>query len=207
FKTLEEEVNEFASKRDIQTNAGEEFRYSNVGFNIAARVLEVVGKKPFDKLIQDRITRQIGMRGTTFSNEDYNDAVNPSNGARSTATDFTNFLAMLLGKGTFNNKQILTPASVEMLHTLTTENSKIKYAPKTVEGLNYALGEWILAADAQGKTSAVAVPSLKGTWVMMDICRGYACVIFTKDLPGEQLRNVYLDIKSTIDNSIGGNCN
>jgi CubicO group peptidase (beta-lactamase class C family) len=206
FKTLEEEVNEFASKRDIQTNAGEEFRYSNVGFSIAGRVLEVISRKTFDKLMQDRIVRQLAMKGTTFTNEDYNDAVNPATGARSTAADYTNFLAMLLNKGKFNAKQILTESSVEMLHTLSAEAGKIKYAPKIVEGLNYAFGEWILEADAQGTAVAVAVPSLNGTWPMIDLCRGYACVIVTKNLPGEQTRNFYLDIKATVDGAVGGAC-
>lgn len=207
FRTLEEEVNDFAAKRDIQTNAGTEFRYSNVGFNIAGRVLEVISKKAFDKLMQDRIIRQLGMKNTTFSNENYNDAVNPSTGARSTAADFANFLAMLLNKGTFNNKQVLTESSVAILHTLTTEASKVKYAPPSVAGLDYALGEWILETNSQGKASSVAVPSFQGTWPMIDLCRSYACVIFTNPLSAEQNRNLNMDIKSIIDAKIRGNCN
>lgn len=206
FHTLEEEVNEFASKRDIQTNAGTEFRYSNVGFNIAARVLEVISKKTFDRLIQDRIIRPLAMKNTTFSNENYNDALNPAIGAKSSAADFTNFLAMLLNKGTFNNRPILTESSVSLMHTLTTEASQVKYAPAPVSRLSYALGEWILETNAHGKATVVAVPSLQGTWPMIDLCRGYACVIFTNELPGEQNRNLYMDIKATIDDIVGGNC-
>jgi hypothetical protein len=93
-----------------------------------------------------------------------------------------------------------------MLHTLSAEAGKIKYAPKIVEGLNYGFGEWILEADAQGKAVVVAVPSLNGTWPMIDLCRGYACVIVTKNLPGEQTRNFYLDIKATVDGAVGGAC-
>ncbi len=206
FKTLEAEVDNFASKRDIETNAGTEFRYSNVGYNIAGRVLEVITRKSFDRLIQARITRPLLMKNTTFTSEDYNDAVNPATGARSTATDYINFLSMLLNKGTFNNKQVLTEGSVEMLHTLNTDASKIKYAPKTVEGLNYGMGEWILETNARGKTIAAAVPSLQGMWPMIDICRGYACVIFAKDLPGEPNRNIYMNITATIDNGFPANC-
>jgi CubicO group peptidase (beta-lactamase class C family) len=206
FHTLEEEVNEFASRRDIQTNAGTEFRYSNAGFNIAARVLEVISKKTFDRLIQDRIIKPLAMKNTTFSNENYNDALNPATGAKSSAADFTNFLAMLLNKGSFNNKQILTESSVELMHTITTESSQIKFAPAAVAGLNYALGEWVLETNAQQKASSVAVPSLQGTWPMIDLRRGYACVIFTNELSGEQNRNVYIDLKATIDDVVGGNC-
>lgn len=206
FHSLEEEVNDFASKRDIQTNAGTEFRYSNVGFNIAGRVLEAISKKAFDRLMQDRIIRPLGMKNTTFTNENYNDAVDPAAGAKSSAGDFTNFLSMLLNKGTFNNKPILTEASVALMHTLTTEANQVKYAPPQVAGLNYGLGEWILETNAQGKVTAATVPSLQGSWPMIDLCRGYACVILVKPGSGELSRSFYLDIKSMIDGMVGGNC-
>lgn len=206
FHSLEEEVNEFASRRDIQTNSGTEFRYSNVGFSIAGRVLEVISRKTFDRLMQDRITRPLGMKNTTFTNENYNDAVNPATGAKSSAADFTNFLVMLLNKGTFINKPVLTEASVAMMHTLTTDAARVKYAPTPLAGLNYGMGEWILETNAQGKASAVAVPSLLGTWPMIDLCRGYACVIFSNEKSGMETRKVFMDIKATIDEVVGGNC-
>lgn len=197
FHTLEEEVNDLASRRDIQTNAGTEFRYSNLGFDIAGRVLEVITKKQFDKLMQDRIIRPLMMKNTTFSNENYNDAVSPATGAKSSAADFINFLAMLLNKGNFNNKQVLAESSVAMLHTLTTEANMVKYAPAPDAGLSYGLGEWILENNAQGKPGAVAVPSLQGVWPMIDLCRGYACVIFTTE-SGEQNRKLYRILKQQL---------
>jgi CubicO group peptidase (beta-lactamase class C family) len=206
FHSLEEEVNDFASKREIETNAGTEFRYSNIGYNIAGRVLEVISKKGFDRLMQDRITRPLNMKNTTFTNENYNDAVNPSTGARSSAADFTNFLAMLLNKGSFNNRQILTENSVTTMHTLSAEAGQIKYAPSVVGGLNYALGEWILEEGNKGTPATVGVPSLHGCWPMIDLCRGYACIIFTNELPGEGNRNFYFDIKATVDDMVGGGC-
>lgn len=155
--------------------------------------------------MSDRILRPLAMKNTTFTNEDYNEGTNPAFGAHSSAADFTNFMAMLLNKGTFNNKQILTEASVETMHTLSTETSQIKYAPKLVEGLNYTLGEWILEMTSQHKPASVAVPSLQGTWPIIDLCRGYTCIIFTKNIT-EENRGLYTDIKAAIDQVIGGNC-
>jgi CubicO group peptidase (beta-lactamase class C family) len=57
FNTLEEEVNAFASKSEIQDNPGVAFHYSNIGLNIAARVLEVISIKQFDQLMAERIFR------------------------------------------------------------------------------------------------------------------------------------------------------
>jgi CubicO group peptidase (beta-lactamase class C family) len=206
FRSLEEEVDEYASKRDIETNAGTEFRYSNVGFNIAGRVLEIISRKSFDRLMQDRILRPLAMKNTTFTNENYNDAVNPATGAKSSVGDFINFLTMILDKGSFNNKQVLTENSVTMLHTLSVEATEIKWAPTIDAGLSYGMGEWILERNAEGKPVSVGVPSLFGMWPMIDLCRHYACVILGGETSGETTRHVYLDIKTTIDNMMGGSC-
>jgi CubicO group peptidase (beta-lactamase class C family) len=201
YKSLEEEVNDFASKRDIETNPGTEFKYSNVGLNIAARVLEVTTKRTFDRLMQERVTRPLGMKATTFTSDNYDDAVNPSGGARSTAADMINFMAMLLNKGTFNNKQVLKPEMVALMHTLQAETNTIKNAPKVAAGWNYGVGEWIWQTNDQGKAAVVAVPSLLGTMPIVDLCRGYAAIVFTKEI-NEPARRLYEDIKSVIDESV-----
>ena len=202
FKTLEDAVNDFAAKREIQTNPGTEFRYSNIGFNIAGRVLEVVTKRTFDHLMQERILRPLGMRNTTFSNEDYNDALNPNTGARSTASDYINFLAMLLNKGNFNGKTILSESSVALILTQQATGSQVKNAPVSVEGLSYGLGDWILETNTRGSALALTSPSLKGTWPFIDLCRGYACILFTKELSGEQKKDLFLNIKATVDKAM-----
>jgi CubicO group peptidase (beta-lactamase class C family) len=205
FKTLEEEATAYASKREIKANPGTEFNYSNVGFNLAGRVLEVIAKKGFDRLAQDRILRPLGMRGTTFSNEDYNAATDPSMGARSTANDLTNFMTMLINKGMFNNKQVLTESSVQTLLTLQAK-PPMKNVPKAAEGFDYALGTWILDEDANGKIKAAAAPSFSGTWPIVDFCRGYTLVVFTDQLKNPPAKEFYLDIKSIVDGGISENC-
>ncbi|TDH27991.1 class A beta-lactamase-related serine hydrolase [Segetibacter sp. 3557_3] len=206
FKSLEDEVNDYASKKDIQTNAGTEFRYSNAGYSIAGRVLEVITKRSFDRLMQERIIRPLGMKNTTFTNEDYNDAIDPSTGARSSAADLSNFLAMLLNKGTFNNKQVLNEASVATLLSLQAEAAAIKGAPKATEGYNLALGSWILEDNGAGKALAYTSPSLAGTWPIIDLCRNYAFVMVTKQLSTDPPRQLYLDLKSMVDENIRPNC-
>ncbi|WP_354693006.1 serine hydrolase, partial [Escherichia coli] len=59
YKYLEEEVKDFASKKDITANDGLEISYSNVGMNIAGRILEVITLRSFEQLMQERITRPL----------------------------------------------------------------------------------------------------------------------------------------------------
>ena len=204
YENLEEEVNEFASKREIESNPGLLFNHSNIGLVLAARVLEIVTKRSFEQLMQEKITRPLMMRNTSFSS--FN-AVNPSSGAVSTAYDYIIFLNMLLNKGMYNNKRILSEKAVAEMQKIRTTAQMIGYAPKEMVGYNYGFGEWILSTDTNGNASALACPGFSGTWPMIDLCRGYTCVIFTKGDLKEEKTAIYSDIKKIIDGQIGGTCN
>lgn len=203
YESLEKEVNDFMSKHDIYAQPGQQFSYGAVGLNIAGRVLEIISRKPFDQLMTQRIFRPLNMKASTFYSEK---APNPSGGAKSTAADYMNFLTMILNKGTFNGKRILSEQSVVEMQKAQTNQNMIKYAPSTAEGLNYGFGEWILESDAKGASTVVASPGLFGTWPMVDNCRGYACIIFVKNLQREQRREIYTDIKQAIDTQIASKC-
>ena len=203
YATLEDEVNDFASKKEIDFNPGSGFFYGGVGLDLAARVIEVVAKRQFEQLMQERIMRPLNMRSTSFFSDR---AVNPSGGAISAAIDYLNFLTMILNKGTFNGKTILSEKAIAEMQKPQTSLEMIKYAPKAAEGFNYGLGEWIQEVDANGNSTVVCCPGLFGTWPMVDKCRGYACIFFMKGSLGEEKKDIYLDIKRSIDAVIPSNC-
>jgi CubicO group peptidase (beta-lactamase class C family) len=209
FPSLEEEVNSFAA-REIRANAGTDFWYGNIGLNIAARVLEVVSKRKFDVLIKQKLFLPLGMRQTTFTTLD-GSLYNPSGGAKSTADDYMRFLVMLMNKGNYNGKQILSEESVNEMMKVHTTSGMIKYAPKAAEGFNYALGSWVVEqtapkANEPSFATALASPGLFGTWPMIDFCRGYAYILFVKNFLGEERANAHLEIKKVIDEKIKSEC-
>ncbi len=201
YKTLEEEVDDFASKKEIDYNPGTGFSYGNIGLNIAARIVEVIGRRDFDTLIRERILRPLSMRNTTFS-LNFEVAINPSGGAHSTANDYMNFLTMILNKGMFNGKRILSEESILEMQKDQIVNVPIKYAPKNAENYSYGLGEWILEKDVTGISTVVACPGLFGTWPFVDNTRKYACIFFVKNLQSNSRREMYLDFKESIDKVI-----
>lgn len=203
FQSLEEEVNSFAA-REIRSNPGTDFWYGSIGINIAGRVLEVISKKRFDVLIKQKLFNPMAMRKTSFTTMD-GGPVNPSGGAFSTPDDYMRFLVMLLNKGKINGKQILSEESVNTLMQVQTKSSQIKYAPKVAEGFNYALGSWAME-EKDGKATVLASPGLFGTWPMIDFCRGYAYLVFTKTLLNEEKAGVHLEIKKMIDQQINSTC-
>ncbi|AEV97349.1 hypothetical protein A4D02_33450 [Niastella koreensis] len=202
YMTLEEEVNAFAAK-EISNNAGTEFHYGGIGLNVAARVLEVISKKPFDRLIQEKLLRPLKMKQTSFMDEN-GYAPNPSGGARSTANDYINFLAMILDKGMFEGKRILSEKSIEEMQKPQFPNLPVKFTPKVAEGFHYGLGEWIQEEDASGNSTVVSSPGLFGTWPYVDKCRHYAAIIFVKSLLNEQKKDVAIQFKGAVDEAVGG---
>lgn len=203
FASLEEEVNRYAA-REIRTNPGTDFWYGNIGLNIAGRVLEVISKKKFDVLIKQKLFNPMTMRKTSFTTLDAS-AVNPSGGGTSTADDYMKFLVMLLNKGKSNGKQILSEESVNQLMQIQTKPELIKYAPKAAEGFNYALGSWVVK-ETNGKATSLASPGLFGTWPMIDFCRGYAYIVFVRNLLGEERAGAHIELKKIIDGQISGDC-
>src|SRR5436190_17240453 len=201
--SLEEEVNGFAA-RDIRANAGTDFWYGNIGLNIAGRVLEVISKRKFDVLIKQKLFTPLGMRQTTFT-ELNGGLYNPSGGARSTADDYLKFLVMLMNKGKYNGKQILSEESVDEMMKIKKVNVPKRYVPKSAEGFNYALGSWVVE-EKDGNATALASPGLFGTWPMIDFCRGYAYILFVKNYLGDERANAHMEIKQVIDDQIKGEC-
>lgn len=228
LSSLEVEVNAFAA-RDIRANPGTDFWYGNVGLNIAGRVLEVISKKKFDVLIKSKLFIPLGMTKTTFA-ELNGGPVNPSGGAKSTADDYMKFLVMLLNNGKHNGVQILTENSVNEMRKVQNKTVQIMYAPKSAEGYLYASGSWVIAykdstIDAGTKKSMTAVPPLPesrtreisvatslaspglfGTWPMIDYCRGYAYIIFVKNLLGEERADAHRQLKKIVDEQFPTAC-
>lgn len=203
FETLEDEVNSYASHRDIGTNPGTEFFYSNLGPNIAARCIEVAGKRPFERLMMERIARPLKMRGTSFDSQT-GGAPNPSGGAVSAASDYIGFMAMLLNKGvTPDGKRVLSEKAVQELESPQFASLPVKFVPKELQGAQFGLGCYLLG---NGNSTVIVSPNMLGTTAWIDPCRNYAAILIVAK-PEEPKKVIWTSMKSIIEEALGGNCN
>lgn len=205
FESLEEMVNSYASKHDIGTNPGTEFSYNSIGPNIVARVLEIVGKKPFDRLMMERIIRPCKMKSTTFTSED-GGAINPSGGAKSTANDYMNFMVMLLNKGTFEGKKVLSEKAVAEMETAQFASLPVKYTAKGLSSAHYGLGAWIIDANASGVANSLACPNEEGVVPFLDKCRGYASILVVEK-PEEEKKPLLQSLLPLVSGQMGACAN
>ena len=200
YETLEDLANSYADKHSIATNPGTEVFYSAFGPNIAGRCLEVISKKTFGRLMMDRIQRPLKMHGTTFVNQE-GGADDPSNGGLSCANDYINFLTMLLNKGMFEGKRVLSEKAVQELERVQFGSLPVKYMPAALQGTKGALGNYL--ANASG--ALMVSPDLEGAAAWIDTCRNYAAVIIVEK-PQEEKKPIYQNLINLVGQAIGGAC-
>ncbi|MEO6631348.1 MAG: serine hydrolase domain-containing protein, partial [Mucilaginibacter sp.] len=154
-----DEVIETIAKMPMEGEPGKTFHYSNTGLQIAGAVIEKISGKSFEALFAERIAAPLGMKNTDFGKKK---VALPAGGALSTPEDYLNFLAMILNKGVFNGKRILTEASIaQMQINRITPGVKIAYSPAEAKGLGYGYGDWTMG------NNIVSSPGLFGSfpWV------------------------------------------
>ena len=196
YPDLETEVDAFASKREIESNPGTQIYFSQIGPDIAARVLEVITKKTFDRIVQDKILRLCKMRSTSFTNEN-GVTSNAADGAVTSANDYINFLAMLLNKGMFDGKKVLSEKSVAEMETIQFAKLPVIYMPKEGAGLKLGLGCWI----ENGNT--VTSLNMTGFYPYVDRNLNYAALLIQKKTD-EPKKELYVQFKQKMDAAFGG---
>ncbi|RYY90249.1 MAG: class C beta-lactamase-related serine hydrolase [Chitinophagaceae bacterium] len=194
--SYEKVANSYAAK-EIQSNPGTEFRYSDRGYTIVAAIIEKVTKRKFEQLMSQRIFRPLGMRGSNFMSID-GSVVSPAFGAKTTAADITSFGRWLLNGGQWRGQQLLKSESVDLFRTLVTPAADFKGVPKEVVSYDWAPGGWALEVNGS-KASALAMPSFGGTVAVIDFCRGYVFAYLLKELDKGKNADAMMNIKATID--------
>lgn len=142
--TLKDAVTSYA-KTPLVSEPGTKYLYSNSGINTAGRLIEVLSGMPYEKFLEERFTKPMEMKDTTFwPNEEQTKRIAkvyrpgkdktgleattigqlkyplsdkarqpmPAGGLFATATDVAHFCQMVLNKGTYKGKRILSEAAV-----------------------------------------------------------------------------------------------
>lgn len=187
YSNLSEEVDLYISKRDIVANPGEAFAYNRIGLSIAAKVAEIAAKKTFDRIAIEKVFRPLGMRQTMFIND--NGWINTFNGSTTSAQDCMNFLQMLLNKGTFNNKKILSEQAVTELLKPQFVDSRIGSKPAEYKESDYTLTTWVMDKDDQGNATVLR-QGTGGTQAVLDFKNNMAILVLLKDPDGEKKKQL-----------------
>lgn len=198
--SMDDAINKIAVLK-MEGTPGEIFNYSNTGLQIAAGIIEKISGKSFEVLFAERIAKQLNMTNTDFGNK----AVPlPAGGASSTPQDYMNFLVMVLNKGTFNGKRILSETSIaEMQVNRVTTDVKVTHSPKEAGAFGYGFGEWVMESAATNNlTTAVTSPGLFGSFPLVDNKNKYCAFMLCYYVQSKGRGERYKELKGLMDEAV-----
>jgi CubicO group peptidase (beta-lactamase class C family) len=191
------------AKTELLFNPGTKWNYSNTGYNVLGRIIEVVSKQPYDEFLRDRIFEPLGMKDTYFFVPDakvpriatlytLNEGglmraksqwgtqhgpkiPMPAGGLASTAEDIFRFNMMMRNKGELDGRRVLSSAAVTLMTTSHTGDMKAGWAPGVGHGYGYEV-----VRDAEGMFRYNSI----GSYVKGGAYRTYEWVDPEKDLVG-----------------------
>lgn len=200
INSMDEAIAQIASL-PMEGKPGTVFHYSNAGLQIAGAVIEKISRKSFETLFAERIARPLEMKDTDFGK---GKVALPAGGAKSTPEDYMNFLVMILNKGTFTGKRILSEKSIaEMQVNRITKDVKIVYSPAEAGNFGYGYGEWIMGTSSLDHiTTAVTSPGLFGSFPMVDNEKRYCAFLMTFYLKNKGRNERYVELKSLLDEAV-----
>jgi CubicO group peptidase (beta-lactamase class C family) len=156
------------ARKTLDFQPGTRFAYSGLdGFDVLARVCEVVSGQPADVFMRERIFEPLEMRNTWFhvpageqarivplyvrAGDAWNRApalldgvpatyTSGAGGLKSTAHDFMNFELMLLNKGSLNGRRVLKSETVALMAQNHVGSLFAEWEPSLTAGLGFGLG-------------------------------------------------------------------
>lgn len=198
--SMDEAIEHIASL-PMEGEPGKVFHYSNTGLQIASAVMEKISGKSFETLFAERLALPLQMKNTDFGKSN---VALPAGGAYSTAEDYLNFLTMILQKGLFNGKRILSEKSVrDMQVNRVTPAVKVAYMPAEAGDFGYGFGEWVMeTAVANNQPKAVCSPGLFGSFPWVDNQKAYCAILLSFNLKSRGRNEKYRSLKALVDKAL-----
>jgi CubicO group peptidase (beta-lactamase class C family) len=197
------ELAALGAKTQLLFDPGTHWNYSNVGYDVLGRIVEIVSKQSYDTFLQQQIFEPLSMKDTyfflpdekldrlatlyTLSNGNLRRASErsgtnrmpriprPAGGLVSTAEDIFRFNMMMRNKGALDGRRVLSSAAVALMTTSHTGDLKAGWAPGVGHGYGY---EVVTNAEGMFRYNSI------GSFVKGGAFRTYEWVDPEKDLVG-----------------------
>jgi CubicO group peptidase (beta-lactamase class C family) len=182
----------------MEGEPGKVFHYSNAGLQIAGAVIEKISGKSFETLFAQRIAKPLEMKNTDFGKEK---VALPAGGAYSTPEDYLHFLEMIVNKGKYKGKTILSQNSIVMMQiNRITPDVRIAYTPAEAGDAGYGFGEWVpKVSDGNAAAKFVSSPGLFGSFPLVDNEKHYAVFLMCYYVRSEGRGERYKELQELVD--------
>lgn len=178
----------------MEGEPGKVFRYSNTGLQIAGAIIEKISGKSFETLFEERLAKPLEMKATDYGR---GKVPLPAGSASSTPNDYINFLIMILNKGTFHGKVVLSEESVALMQVNRINSGiKVTYSPAEAGDAGYGYGEWVM------NNGSVSSPGMFGSYPWVDNKNNYCAFLMTLYLKPDEREERYKELKRIVDQAV-----
>jgi CubicO group peptidase (beta-lactamase class C family) len=198
--TLEQAVDSIAVYTDMIHPPGTTFNYGGVSMQVAGRIAEVVSGKSWQLLFNEKIGKPCDMDVPYVIMSFKNPLI--AGGVRTSAADYLHFLEMIVNKGKYNGKQVLSEKALGEMLKDQTAGAVVEDSPYPAgRQIGYGIGNWIDVLSASGRVIETSSPGAFGTHPWQDEKNGIAGIIFTRSDP-KKTNAVSLHVRAMIRNIV-----
>lgn len=172
----------------LKAKPGAVFAYGGASMQVAARAVEVAVGKPWVEWFREKVVLPLGLEHTAFGSfRQKNPRV--AGGLFTTAPDYARFLEMVLNKGMFRGKRVLSEAMVEEWFKDQTAGAAPVNSP--LPGARYSIGAWLEPGGV------VSSPGLLGSCAWVDRKKGTGAVLIVLGKMSEAIP-VWRDLRKVL---------
>jgi CubicO group peptidase (beta-lactamase class C family) len=178
--SLAASVDSISSKVPLVNKPGTFFDYGEVSMQVAGRIVELVSGKSWNTVFSEKIAQPCGMISTS-----YGFGINPiiGGGARSSANDYLKFLSMILNKGMYKGKRVLSESAVDAMERSQIGTADISFSPYPPALLStkelYGLGLWRDLTGTGDQLIEASSPGLFGAHPWINRSQKLTAIVFT----------------------------
>lgn len=184
--TLAQAVDSLAIHTALTHPPGTTFNYGSASMHVAGRIAEIVTGKSWQTLFNEKIASPCSMQAQYILANPKNPLI--AGGVRTSARDYLNFLEMIVNKGIFRNKRVLSENAIAEMQKDQTNGAAIENTPYPTNptsgqpsaSVRYGIGNWLDIVDMSGRIQETSSPGLFGTHPWQDPKHKLAGIIFTR---------------------------
>ncbi|MEK6806396.1 MAG: serine hydrolase domain-containing protein [Pseudomonadota bacterium] len=209
----------------LAAKPGTTFLYGAPSFQVAGAIAEKVSGQSWRDLFKERIADPLGMTKTLYGSTRGQFADTTSNpqlagGGISTASDYYAFLDMMMQRGMFQGRRVLSERAYDAMERSNTGGVSRYECPLTeaacypvwptagfalgnpaTGSVPYGLGNWLFRVDSDCNGTLVSSPGAYGVHGWIDTIRGYRGLLF---MNGDYTASapIFEDLLSILDQRI-----
>ncbi|HUE82113.1 MAG TPA: serine hydrolase domain-containing protein [Pyrinomonadaceae bacterium] len=196
----------------LQAEPGATFHYGGVSMHVGGRVAEVATGKAWNDIFIEKIAGPLGMQQTDYHAYGATQNPRPAGDARSSLDEYGRFLQMLLNRGVFEGRRVLSREAVAEMLRDQTDGATLTYTifhdkghlDPDLPNARYGLGVWLEKHDSDtGEVLEASSPGALGAYPWLDLGNNIGGIILTRNTFSRSLP-VYLKVKREYQEKLQG---